>query len=608
MIEGVVVEGRAGAEPSRAVEAAGRAPERRRNRAWSSDAGLGAALSASFLGLLLVRSAVEAGEIEPVRTVPSHGNTVRTPTDEGVIEGGTSGDALPGAVDLAAGSVLTAGSVIDPALLTRLGGEARFDALSLRLLRPEPATLPVEGGGASTGAAAPAIGIALAAPPAGPLPLVEQPSEPDEDLGPIGEEIVGGEEDEVLMGGPDDDRIDGGSGEDTISGGGGDDLLAGGSGDDQLDGGSGNDTLSGGTGDDAVLGGDGNDALDGGPGDDFLDGGPGDDVATGGTGNDAAVIGSPGDLVFEDPWGPGGGGRDTLVVEPDFGAQLERAFPVLAQGGLATFVIGDAVLGSPPSGAPVFKQQVPPNVENVRLTGSEAHAVVGDGDANVIEGNEAPNLLWGGAGDDRIRGGAGDDRLFGGSGGDLLLGDAGDDLLAGGPGDDLLYGGPGDDVYVPGLAEAGVDRIFDLEGANRIRIDGADPSRFSAWLDGNDLHLAYDDRDLAVMVGHRGREDALAGIEIDGRLHRPETFLRVVEPPTDDLLAGFFEPGGPARRVEVDGTFSPPDQAADPFEPNGTVPDIFPGADLWVEETTSSLGEARPGVAEEDRPAPLVAR
>ncbi|BCX18792.1 MAG: hypothetical protein KatS3mg117_2474 [Geminicoccaceae bacterium] len=608
MIEGVVVGERAGARPSHTVEAAGRAPERRRNRAWSSDAGVGAALSASFLGLLSVRSAVEADEVEPVRTAPAEGLAVPPPPDEGPIENGTSGNAPSGGVDLAAGSVLTAGSLIDPALLTRLAGEARFDDLPLRLLRPEPATLPVEDAPAPAAAAAPAIAIALAAPPSGPLPVVEQPSEPDGDPGPIGEEIVGGEEDEVLAGGPDDDRIDGGSGNDTISGGGGDDLLAGGTGDDRLDGGSGDDTLSGGTGDDAVLGGDGDDALDGGPGDDFLDGGPGDDVATGGSGNDAAVIGSPGDLVFEDPWGPGGGGRDTLVVEPDFGAQLERAFPVLAKGGLATFMIGDAVLGSPPPGAPLFKQQVPPNVENVRLTGSEAHAVVGDGEANVIEGNEAPNLLSGGAGDDRIRGGAGNDRLFGGPGDDLLLGDAGDDLLDGGAGADALYGGAGDDVYVMGLAEAGVDRIFDLEGANRIRIDGADPNRLSARFDGDDLHLAYEDRDLAVIVGHRGREEALAGIEIDGRLHEPATFLRVVEPPTDDLLAGFFEPGGPNGRVAVDGAFSPPDPAADPFEPSGTVPEIFPGADLWVEETTSSLGEARPGVAEEDRPAPLVAR
>lgn len=607
MIEGIAFQGRAGAAPSRTFETAGHVSERGRNRGRSSP-GLGAALSASFLGLLLVRSTVDAAEIEPLRTAPSDNLTVRTPTDEGVIESGTSGDALPGGMDAAAGSVLTAGSLIDPALLTRLAGEARFDDLPLRLLRPEPATLPVEGGGAPAVAAVPAIAIALAAPPSGPLPVVDQPSEPDEDLGPIGEEIVGGEEDEVLVGGPDDDRIDGGSGNDTISGGGGDDLLAGGSGDDRLDAGPGDDSLSGGTGDDALLGGDGDDALDGGPGDDFLDGGPGDDVATGGSGNDTAVIGSPGDLVFEDPWGPGGGGRDTLVVEPDFGAQLERAFPVLAKGGLATFMIGDAVLGSPPPGAPVFKQQVPPNVENVRLTGSEAHAVVGDGDANVIEGNEAPNLLWGGAGDDRIRGGAGDDRLFGGSGDDLLLGDAGDDLLDGGAGDDLLYGGPGDDVYVLGLAEAGVDRIFDVEGANRIRIDSADPNRLSARLDGDDLHLAYDERDLAVIVGHRGREEAFAGIEIDGQLHEPATFLRVVEPPTDDLLAGFFEPGGPNGRVAVDGAFSPPDQAADPFEPSGTLPEIFPGADLWVDETTSSLGEARAGVPEEDRPAPLVAR
>ena len=608
MIEGVAVGGPATGRGPGAIGGIGDAQGSRGNRRRGSEAGLGAALSASFLGLLVVRSAAESAEFESPR--PGSPETGTRPAHE--VEFAVAGEPIrvsegaPAA--LAAGSVLTTGALVDTAVLTRLGGEARFDELPLRLLRPEPASVPLAGTAGHTGEAVAPVTIALAAPPAAEPPVVTPPSGPEEDLGPVGEEIVGGDEDEVLVGGPDDDRIDGGGGGDTISGGGGDDVLAGGDGDDRLDGGPGEDRLSGGTGDDLLLGGEGQDALDGGPGDDFLDGGAGDDVGTGGSGNDTAVIGSPGDLVFEDPWGPDGGGRDTLVVGPDFGAQLEKAFPMLAKGGLATFMIGDAVLGSPPAGAPRFKQQVPPNVENVRLTGSEAHAVVGDGDANVIEGNDAANLFWGGGGDDRVRGGAGDDRLYGGPGDDLLLGDAGDDLLDGGPGDDLLYGGTGNDVFVLGLAEPGVDRIFDLEGANRIRIDGVDRTRLSARLEGDDLYLAYDDRDLAVVVGHRGHEAALAGVEIDGRLHAPAEFLPIVEPPADDLLAPFLDPSAGAAPVAIDGGPVAVAAAEPAFAEASALPELFPGADLWVGEPPSLESEPAPATVEEERSMAVAGR
>jgi hypothetical protein len=608
MIEGAAVGRPAGARPSVSTGTVGVEPGGRRDRRRGSEAGLGAALSATFLGLLLVRSVAEGSEVGSPRSAPPENATHRDGDAEASVDGEPVHPADPASAGIAPGSVLTAGALIDTALLTRLGGEARFDELSLRLLRPEPATVPLAGSAGQTAPEAAPMTIALAAPPAAEPPVAAPPSGPEEDLGPIGEEIVGGDEDEVLVGGPDDDRIDGGGGDDTISGGGGNDTLAGGGGTDTVDGGAGDDALAGGTGDDTLLGGDGQDALDGGPGNDHLDGGAGDDTMTGGTGDDTAVIGSPGDLVFEDPWGSDGGGRDTLVVAPDFGAQLEKAFPTLAKGGLATFMIGDSVLGSPPAGAPGFKQQVAPNVENVRLTGSEAHAVVGDAQANVIEGNDAANLLWGGGGDDRIRGGAGDDRLYGGPGDDLLLGDAGDDLLDGGPGDDLLYGGPGNDVYVTGLAEPGVDRIFDLEGANRIRIDGADPARLLARLEGDDLHLAYDDRDLAVVVGHRGHEAAFAGIEIDGRLHGPAEFLRIVEPPTDDLLAPFLDPTGGAASVAIDGG-SVVVTAADPaFAEASALAEIFPGADLWVGEPPSLEAEVATVAVEEERPIAAAGR
>lgn len=607
MIEGVAAGAGRGRPSVGGARLGGRpAGARGRPQARPSGAGLGTALTATFLGLLLVRGETEAAEAGEPRSTPPADGPERPIEAEGAVAAGLPGATEGSAPLLAAGSVLTAGAVIDPAVLTRLGGEARFDELPIRMLGGEAP--PAAGiGGTAVAAAAPAdLAVAL-----GELPAVELPddlpsTEPEEDLGPIGEEIVGGEEDDVLVGGPDDDRIDGGGGDDTISGGGGDDVLAGGTGNDTLDGQEGDDTLAGGPGDDALLGGPGQDTLDGGTGDDRLDGGAGDDLMTGGTGDDQAVIGSPADLVFEDPWGRDGGGRDTLVVAPDFGAQLEKAFPTLAKGGLATFMVGDAVLGSPPPGAPGFKQQVAPNVENVRLTGSDGHAIVGDAQDNTLEGNDGANRIWGGAGDDRIRGGGGDDQLHGGDGDDLLLGDEGDDLLAGGAGDDLLCGGAGDDVYLTGLAEPGLSRIFDLEGANRIRVDGAELSRLTARLEGDDLHLAYDDRDLAVVVGHRGHEGALAGIEIDGRLHAPADLLRVAEPAPDDLLAGFLDGSEPSGRVAIDG--GPPALGAAADASGGAVgelPEIFPGADLWATDSpalgggTSSAPSALAAVEEE---------
>jgi|DewCreStandDraft_4_1066084.scaffolds.fasta_scaffold00146_7 hypothetical protein len=589
MIEGVAV-GRPAVKPPVSEPRVGAG--RRRGEARTAGSGLGTALTATFLGLLLVHpgSGAEGSQERP--PVPPEEGTARVAGEEaGERHEAAASTQELAATPVAAGSVLTAGAVIDPAVLTRLGGEARFDEAALRLLRPEAVTVPLDGGTAP--AAPPAtVTIALAPPTQVELPAVETPAEPGEDLGPIGDEIVGGEGGDVLVGGPDDDLIDGGGGDDTIAGGGGDDILEGGEGDDAVDGGEGDDSVGGGSGDDVLQGGEGRDVLDGGSGQDSLDGGAGDDTMIGGTGDDSAVVGGPGDLVFEDPWGPDAGGRDTLVVAPDFGAQLEKVFPTLAKGGVATFMIGDAVLGSPPADAPTFKQQVAPNVENVRLTGAEAHAVVGDGNANTIEGNDAANRLWGGAGDDKIRGGAGDDRLYGQDGDDLLLGDAGDDLLEGGAGDDLLYGGAGDDVYVLGLAETGVDRIFDFEGSNRIRFEGADPSRLSVRYEGDDLHLAHDDRDVAVVVGHRGREGSLAGIEIDGELHETGEFLRPVQPPTDDLLSRFLDPDVGTAPVPIDGrTWLAEPVGSGLAETSSGLSEIFPGADLWTADLPDPMGE-----------------
>ncbi len=576
--------------PTRSV-AVGADRTRGRGRSVASD--LIGTSSAVFVGLLLVRSAAEALEPRERATVPPSADGLPATGEAAPDEVPAPSADFTAVASPVAGSVLTAGIVIDPALLTRLAGEARFDAGgAVSLLGPRPVPGPAEGADAAPVLAPPMATIDHEPIAWTSAPSLEAGDPPGEDLGPIGEELVGSDGDDVLVGGPDDDRIAGGAGDDTLIGAGGDDILDGGPGNDTLDGGPGHDVLVGDEGNDTLLGGPGNDRLDGGPGDDQIDGGAGDDVTTGGTGDDRVTVDTPADLVFEDPWGRDGGGRDTLVVAPDFGAQLEKAWPILAKGGLATFMVGDAVLGSPPPGAPPFKWQVPPNVENVRLTGGEAHAVVGDDGPNVLEGNEAANKIWGGGGDDRVRGGAGDDQLFGGPGNDLLMGDEGDDLLAGGAGDDLLYGGPGNDTYVLGLAEVGVDRIFDLEGANRIRIDGADPARLTARLEGDDLHLAYEGRDRAVVVGHRGHEQALATIEIDGRSYRPADFLPTDAPSGGDLLADFLDPGASHRMVVLDAPLDGVIASAQAPTGPGGFPELFPGADLWAADPVAPDGEA----------------
>ena len=80
-----------------------------------------------------------------------------------------------------------------------------------------------------------------------------------------GEEMLGGEEDELLFGLAGNDSLDGGAGDDALIGGDGDDILTDTSGNNALFGGTGNDQLSGSTGNP-----------------NFFHGGTGDDTLTGG--------------------------------------------------------------------------------------------------------------------------------------------------------------------------------------------------------------------------------------------------------------------------------------------------------------------------------------
>ena len=247
-------------------------------------------------------------------------------------------------------------------------------------------------------------------------------------------------------------------------GGTGNDLLEGNTGNDVLDGGSGNDVLAGGAGDDQLLGGSGNDVLDGGAGVDQLEGGTGDEIL---------ILADVRDAVTELPLGIDGGGNDTVVVAASYAQSLKEALP--ATHGQAAFVLGRADIAHFPTDVASYRQQIDPDIENIRLEGQANHDVVADDRANIVVGNEGDNHLYGGGGADHLFGGGGADWLHGGAGDDWIEGGAGNDWIDGGLGSDTLYGGGGDDVFVLGLHEEG-DRIFDDQGRNTLKVAGADPA------------------------------------------------------------------------------------------------------------------------------------
>jgi Ca2+-binding RTX toxin-like protein len=111
----------------------------------------------------------------------------------------------------------------------------------------------------------------------------------------VGNNLSGGNGDDLLNGTPGDDNLSGGNGKDTLNGLGGNDTLIGGNGGDILNGGDGNDLLQGDDSDDSS---NGKDILTGGAGKDTLNGGNGKDDLTGGTGNDILTGGSGSDTFI----------------------------------------------------------------------------------------------------------------------------------------------------------------------------------------------------------------------------------------------------------------------------------------------------------------------
>ncbi|MFO1047636.1 MAG: hypothetical protein U1E52_07030 [Geminicoccaceae bacterium] len=477
-------------------------------------------IAATFLGLLLAQDLHQA-----IAAVGAHGQGAAAADQDGPgLHDIATHDAAPSALAVDGGIPGTAGQAPSGDLdLAGLAGSLGVAGPELEEHAAGPATGP---GGlgelhAPEGAAATAAGVTFASAPPAAVAEAEAPSPADaEDVGPIGRYVqgdgsdgttvltsgddifIGSDGNEHVVGGAGDDYIDGAGGDDHLEGGSGDDTLLGGSGDDLLEGGMGDDLLDGGTGDDVLLGGGGDDVLLGGGGDDFLNGGAGIDRLAGGTGNEILVLADVRDALTELGLGADGGGNDTVVVVDSYSKSLAAALS--GSDGRATFVLGRPDVANFPTDVAGFRQQIDPDIENIRLEGSARHDVVGDDHGSLIVGNDGANHIYAGGGDDAV---------YGGGGNDFIDAGAGNDWLDGGLGDDTLYGGAGDDVYVLGLQESG-DLVFDHEGNNSLRLIGADPARLTLDLQGGDLIIAHAGKVVATVSDYASHPESIAGIDL----------------------------------------------------------------------------------------------
>ncbi|WP_408589762.1 LamG-like jellyroll fold domain-containing protein [Novosphingobium sp.] len=261
--------------------------------------------------------------------------------------------------------------------------------------------------------------------------------------------------------------------------------------------GSGTDTVDGGDGNDTIETGEGNDTLIGGVGYDRLDGQTGADTMIGGLGNDTYVVDNIRDVVTE----KAGEGLDRVESSINYtlGANVED----LVLTGMASIAIGndldnriwgdkldnyiDGKLGADTMaggmGNDTYKVDnlgdrvgeafgegtdlvdttvsftLGANIENLRLSGTDAIDGTGNELANWMLGNDAANILSGLAGNDQLTGAGGSDRLIGGLGADRLTGGTG--------ADHFVFLTVGDST----VATAGRDTIVDFSHADGDLID-----------------------------------------------------------------------------------------------------------------------------------------
>ena len=181
---------------------------------------------------------------------------------------------------------------------------------------------------------------------------------------------------------------------DNITGGQGDDVLSGGGGIDQLFGGLGNDILDGGTSNDDLFGGDGNDTIIGGQGFDEIYGGAGIDNIDAGT-QDDRIYGGGTDFLGDTI--DGGDGSDSFYIESDafFDAtvnfsNMER---LVFQGNEILVTLNGTV-----------------DFNGFLVSGNSI--IRGSTGIETITGTEASDEIHGGAGADILNGGGGTDFFY----------------------------------------------------------------------------------------------------------------------------------------------------------------------------------------------------
>ena len=300
------------------------------------------------------------------------------------------------------------------------------------------------------------------------------------------DQLDGGDGSDLVSGDEGNDSIEGGTGNDTLNGNAGEDDIEGGEGDDLINGGLGNDTLNGKDGDDILEGAAGRDSLFGAEGDDLLEGQGGDDTLSGGMGADV-IVGGSGDDALNGGEGNdiyeyfAGDGNDT-ILELNGGGSDRLVFVDIASTEVSlSRVNGDLLITLPDGSVVTVDRQytsISGRIEYLEFSDGVT-TTIGDLDLDIIiQGTPDDDLLDGSrfedeiiqglAGNDTLASDGGDDSLYGGDGNDILSSTDDWELLDGGNGDDTLIGSQGWDTYIGG---DGVDTLDLSYSALNFSID-----------------------------------------------------------------------------------------------------------------------------------------
>jgi trimeric autotransporter adhesin len=400
----------------------------------------------------------------------------------------------------------------------------------------------------------------------------------------------------VLMGGDLGDELNGGNGDDMIVGGAGADVMNGSSGHDEMIGNGGGDRLSGGDGNDVLVGGAGADELIGGNGDDFLDAddGEADIQIHGGANVDTAYYDGgvdPAPIAVENALADPGEEPPPPPPPPPPGECEYRAGPkevvaTMPEAGDATLAVvaGELHFGATPVAC---GSATTINTDAITVTGAagtdetltvdQSAGVLGpgaSGESNIPEIELAINL--GGAGDETVfigtdgddtfaaglngvslnsdgdvdvtfaplpgkiefqarggvnfltgRGGfgaglayAGALTLIGGDLGDELNGGNGNDVIQGGGGNDVISGYAGNDQIDGG---AGDDTVTGSDGDDTI-VGGPGADTLNGGF-GADVIEADDDEADMLIHGGPGADIAYVDAGLDPATIAVETVI-----------------------------------------------------------------------------------